>query len=103
MINGADECVHTSVFHTRTEQGIQRFLLTQVNQFTFQLRADDDCFRSEMVPRIIRHSFSATCDAVAGGADPGIRALSSALAVAYSGGYRSQIRFGHVTGEDRRL
>ena len=45
--------MHAGVFHTQTAEVIQRLLLAQINQFTFQLRADDDCFRGEMVARVL--------------------------------------------------
>src|SRR5204863_218834 len=53
MINGPNECVHAGVLHAETAKIIQRLLLAEINQLTFQLRADDDCLRGEVVARVL--------------------------------------------------
>ena len=103
VINGPNKCVHAGVFHTQTAEVIQRLLLTQINQFTLQLRADDDCFRSEMVPRVLLNRRDVLRRAVAGDRDLGGREVSCPIIAVGAGGYSRQIRFGDVTGEDRRL
>ncbi|KAF5408778.1 MAG: hypothetical protein Udaeo2_10320 [Candidatus Udaeobacter sp.] len=95
--------MHASVFHTQTTQIIQRLLLTQINQFAFQLRADDDCFSGKMVPRVLANRRDVLRGAVAWGVVPGIRVLNYLIVAVSGGGYRRQIRFRDVTCEDCRL
>src|SRR5438552_16449757 len=63
MINGPTECVHAGVFHAYTAKIIQRLLLAEISQLAFQLRADDDCLRCEVVARVLLYR----CDLPGGG------------------------------------
>ena len=53
MINGANERVHAAVFHAQTAQIFHRLIFAKIDKFAFDLRADDDRFRCEMMPRVI--------------------------------------------------
>ena len=53
MINRANERVHAAVFDAEAAQIFQRLFFAQIDQFAFDLRADDDRFGGEMVSRVI--------------------------------------------------
>src|SRR6266699_2052083 len=91
MINGPDECIDAAVFNAQAAQVFHRFIFAKIDKFTFDLRADDDSLRSEMMLRIILDKIDTLRGAVTGIVDPG-----------YSSN-RGQIGFGNVAGENGRL
>jgi hypothetical protein len=79
MIDRANECVHAAVFDTDTTQVFHRLVFAKIDEFTLNLRADDDSFSCEMVPRIILHRANMRGRAGAGGADRGLAGLKRSI------------------------
>src|SRR5438270_8772203 len=87
MINRANQCVHSTVFHPKPAQVLERFFFAQIDKLTFDSRADYDRFGAEMMLRVILDELDI------------LRRGICSIAL----GYGSEIGFSHVTGEKSRL
>src|SRR5260370_16776813 len=97
MIDRPNELVDTGVLDTQTTQIFHRLIFAKIDEFTFNLRADDNRFSREMMLRVILdRSDMRGRDVVTEVDDPGSgRTFRSACSVR---GYRSyrQVRLTHL-------
>ena len=59
VIDGANERVHTAIFHPEPAEIIRRFIFAKIDKLAFDLRTDNHGFSREMMPRVIFDCFDA--------------------------------------------
>ena len=101
MIDRPDKRVHTTVFHTEAMQIFQRILVAKIDQFTFDLGADDHGLCGKMMFRVILNCCDVLACAVTGIVHPGFHGLRCVIATSPTGPcHTGQIRFRDVAGEN---
>ena len=73
MIGRSNECVHTAILDTETAQIFQCLLLTEIDKFALDLRANHDGFGREMMACVILNCLDPVGGIVAGVDDSGLR------------------------------
>src|SRR4029077_12076257 len=104
MIDRPNKLVHAAVLDAQTTQIFHRLIFAKIDEFTFNLRADNDCFGREMMLYVtLDRSDMRGCHVVPDVDNPGpgriCRFVCSAL------DYRNdrKVRFSHIARENCRL
>src|SRR5260370_38137923 len=72
MIDRPNELVDTAVLHAQTTQIFHRLIFAKIDEFTFNLRADNDRFGRKMMLRVtLDRSDMRDCEVVTEVDDPG--------------------------------
>src|SRR5437588_1983162 len=104
MIDRPNELVDTAILDAHTTQIFHRLIFAKIDEFTFNLRADNDRFGREMMLRVtLDRSDMRGCEVVTEVDDPGSgRTLRSTVSAR---GYRSyrEVRLSHIARENCRL
>src|SRR5438477_11666425 len=104
VIDRSNELVDTAVLDAQTTQIFHRLIFAKIDEFTFNLRADDNRLGREMMLGVtLNRSDMRGCDVVTGVDNPGSgRTFRNTVSARGYRGYR-EVRLRHIARENCRL